>query len=165
MASKYEKYVLRKATPPDPAVAWGRADLGIMAPYFFLSPRIKILRESNTMVEYVWVVKDSAFGVTNDRGPHRHDADEMFLFIGTDPENPDDLGAEVEFWMGEGKDLEKIKVTSTSLIFVPKGILHLPLFCKNVRRPFLHLVIALPNCKESIDDSLGRTERHPPRGV
>jgi hypothetical protein len=165
MSSKYEKYVLRSATPPDPAVQWGRPDLGIMAPYFFLSPRIPMLRESNTMVEYVWVVKDSAFGVTNDRGPHRHNCDELFLFIGTNPDNPDDLGAEVEFWMGEGKDLEKIKVSTTSLIYVPKNLLHLPLFCRNVKRPFLHLVIGIPNPKEPIDDSLGRTERFPPRGV
>lgn len=165
MASKYEKYVLRKPTPPDSDVNWGRPDLGLMAPSFFLSPRIKKLRESNTMIEYVWVVKDSAFGVTNDRGPHAHDCDEMFLFIGTNPDNPDDLGAEVEFWMGEGKDLEKVKVNTSSLIFVPRGLMHLPLFCKNVKRPFLHAVVAIPNCKEPIDDTLGRTKRFPPRGV
>jgi len=165
MPSKYEKYVLRKPTPPDPDVQWGRADLGVMAPYFFLSPRIKALRESNSMVEYVWVEKDSAFGVTNDRGPHRHNCDELFLFIGSNAKDPDDLGADVEFWMGEGKDLEKVKVNTTSLIYVPKNLLHLPLFAKNVKRPFLHVVIGVPNPKETIDTSLEHTVRLPPRGV
>lgn len=156
--SKYEKYVVRNAAPGDARVNWGRPDLGVLRPWFFLAPHIKNLRESNAMLEYVWVTKDSAFGVTTDRGPHRHDCNELFLFLGTDPENPNDLGAEVEFWMGEGKDLEKIKVNTTSMIFVPKGLLHLPLYCRNVKRPFLHVTVGL-----EIGDALEKTVRYPPR--
>jgi hypothetical protein len=76
-------------------------------------------------------------------------------------ENPNDLGGEVEFWMGEDKDVEKIKVNTTSIIFVPKGLLHLPtMYCRNVKRSFLHVAVSL-----EIGDALDKTIRYPPRNV
>jgi hypothetical protein len=159
-SQKYEKYILRRAKPGDPKVNWGRPDLGVVVPQFFLAPHIPVLRESNAMFEYLWVTKDAAFGVTNDRGPHAHDCPELFLFFGTNPKDPDDLGGEVEFWMGEGADLEKVKINTTSLVYVPKGLLHLPLFFRNVKRPILHVVVGL-----EIGDSLAKTRRYPPRNT
>jgi hypothetical protein len=160
MSSRYEKYIVRRPAPGDPKINWGRPELGVMALKWFLAGPLKSLPESNTMLEYVVLAKDSAFGVTNDRGPHSHDCAELFLFVGLDPDNPDDLGAEVEFWLGEGEELEKVKINTSSLVYVPKGLIHLPLFCRNVKRPFLHMVIGL-----DIGDTLSRTERFPPRGV
>lgn len=159
MSSRYEKYVIRKPEPPNVSINWGRTGLGVMAPFHFLSQGGP-LGESNTMLEYTWVTKDSAAGVTVDRGPHRHDCPELFVFFGTNPDDPDDLGAEVEFWMGEGDETEKIKINTSSLVYVPKNLLHMPLFCRNVRRPFLLVIIAL-----SIGDALGKTIRYPPRDV
>jgi hypothetical protein len=73
--------------------------------------------------------------------PMYHTVDEIFLFIGTDPEDPTDLGGEVEFWMGRGEDAEKHVITKTSVVFVPKGLVHGPIVFKNVRRPFKEIVI------------------------
>jgi hypothetical protein len=133
--------------------------LGIILPYFFLRPEGP-LKEANTMLEHVWLTEDCAFGVTAEKPPHKHDCDEIFMFLGTSPKNPDDLGAEVEFWLGEGEETEIIKTNTSSVIFVPKGLLHLPFFCRNVKKPLLHMVIAL-----NIGGTLQKTEKYPVRGV
>ena len=157
--SKYEKYVVRKSTPPTPGIKWGIPELGITDLYHFLKPSGPI-KESNTMIEFAWIVKDSAFGVTQDKPPHSHDCDEIFMFLGTDPEANDKLGADVEFWLGEGEETEKIKLNTSGLVFVPKRLVHLPLFFKNVKKQLLWVVIGL-----NIGETLNNTTKYPVRGV
>jgi hypothetical protein len=157
--SKYEKYVVRKLIPPDPKVAWSRKDLGWMAPYHFMSTNGPV-KEANTMAEFMWVTKDCAFGVTTDRPPHKHDCDEIFIFQGTNPENVMELGSDCEFWMGEGADTEKITFNTTTLIYVPKGLVHLPVFYRNFKKPSLLMVIGL-----NIGNALQNNIKHPVRGV
>ncbi len=159
MESKYEKYVVRKSTTPEPSIKWGIPELGITDLYHFLKPSGPI-KESNTMIEFAWIVKDSVFGVTKDKPPHKHDCDEIFMFMGTNPKDRDELGAEVEFWLGEGEETEKIKVNTSGLVFVPKGLVHLPLFFKNVKKPLLWVVIGL-----NIGETLKNTTKYPVRGI
>lgn len=70
---------------------------------------------------------------------HQHDFDEVLNFIGTDPENPHDLGAEVEVHIGG----EVHVITTTTSVFVPKGVPHCPLIHRRVDRPFLLVVVAM----------------------
>ena len=70
---------------------------------------------------------------------HTHDFDEIICFIGTDPENAHDLGAEIEFHIGD----EKHAFDKTTTIFVPKGVPHCPFIHKRVDRPFILAVFAL----------------------
>ena len=72
-------------------------------------------------------------------GEHTHTFPEVLAFYSSDPYDPDDLGAEVEFCI-EG---EKHVLTKSSLIFMPAGVKHLPMTIKNVRRPFLHFGICM----------------------
>ena len=152
MKSRYEKYVVRSSTPPDPSIQWGISELGITDLYHYLRPSGPV-NESNTMIEFAWIEKDSAFGVTQDKPPHSHECDEIFLFMGTNPKDRDELGAEVEFWMGEEKGTEIIKLNTSGLVFVPKGLVHLPLFFKNVKKPLLWMVIGL-NIGETLKDTI-----------
>jgi len=70
---------------------------------------------------------------------HSHDFDEVLCFIGTNPDDPRDLGAEIEFHMdGEVHTFDK-----TTTIYIPKGIPHCPFYHKRVDRPFLLVVFAL----------------------
>ncbi len=74
---------------------------------------------------------------TNDTGPapHSHDDfDEFIGFIGTDPEHPDELNAEVSFYMED----EKISITKSCLIYIPRGLTHSPIFVPRLDRPILH---------------------------
>jgi hypothetical protein len=46
-----------------------------------------------------------------------------------------DFGAEVELVMG--KEGEKHVITSTTFVYIPKGLLHCPLVFKKVDRPIM----------------------------
>jgi hypothetical protein len=70
---------------------------------------------------------------------HSHDYDEIVLHIGSDPGNPEDLGAEIEFVVGG----EPLKIDKTAAIFVPKGVKHGPLTWKRVDRPHIQMAIVL----------------------
>ena len=66
--------------------------------------------------------------------PHTHDYDEVLGFYGGDPDNPEDLGGEVENWI----DGERYVITRSCLLFVPKGTKHGPLIIRRVDRPIFH---------------------------
>jgi len=70
---------------------------------------------------------------------HSHDYDEIVLHIGSDPDNPEDLGAELEFVVGG----EPLKIDKTSALFIPKGVRHGPLTWKRVDRPHIEMAIVL----------------------
>lgn len=70
---------------------------------------------------------------------HEHDYDEILMFVGNDPDNPDDLGAEV-FMTIEG---EKHVLTTSSSVFIPAGTKHCPLGFHGVERPFRFFAVAL----------------------
>jgi hypothetical protein len=157
--SMYEKYVTRTAEHGDPKIAWGRPDLGVVDFYNFPST-VGPLKETNCMVQYAFVHKDCVFGVTPEKAPHTHNCDEFFIFTGSNPQNKTDLGGEVEFWMGEGESTEKIQLHTSSVIFVPKDVLHLPVFFRNVKRPFV-MTVFVPYAYSS----LKTTKKFPVRGI
>jgi mannose-6-phosphate isomerase-like protein (cupin superfamily) len=74
---------------------------------------------------------------------HRHPHDEVFLFLGTDPHNPWDLGGEVEMWLGLGEDEEMYRFTRSTMIYVPANTWHAPMWFRKVDRPFILVVIGL----------------------
>ena len=83
---------------------------------------------------------------------HVHDFDEIVGFLGSDPQNPHDLGGEVEFWLED----EKYMLTKSCLIFAPRGLRHCPLRVTRVDRPFLFLAISMTGkyVKENIIKAL-----------
>lgn len=82
-------------------------------------------------LEAVW------FCTTNDTGPEPHiheDFDEIIGFIGTDPEHPEELNATVEFFVED----EKISVTKSCLVYIPRGLMHSPIYIPKMDKPILH---------------------------
>jgi len=145
--SKYEKYVVRK-----PAII--KADYSEEVPKTEKIPlRTPVdtgpmvifskdfVPEANSIVEYGIVSGDMTIGDGSFVSKHKHDYEEIFMFLGTNPKDPRDLGAEVEFWIGEGKDQEKIVFTTSSSIYIPPGVAHFPQIWRNVRRPVFTVVI------------------------
>ena len=74
--------------------------------------------------------------------PHKHDRDELLFFISTDPENPIDLGGEVEIALGD--EWEKHVIKTSAIICLPRGMAHCPVYVRKVERPFYfgHLLMA-----------------------
>lgn len=137
--SKYEKYVIRHPMYIDASIYGGK----MKPPNRFLEgPKADQQVPSNSLIEYHWITEDKEFGVEGPRGgPQAHYFDEMFCFIGTNPNDPDDLGAEVEFWMGMGEETEKIMLNTSSCIYCPGNVPHMPVFFRNVKRPLLCFTI------------------------
>jgi hypothetical protein len=74
-------------------------------------------------------------GLYLDDNPHWHPVDECFLYHGSVLDKPGYLGGEIEFWMGEGKEAEKYTITEPSVVYVPAGVIHVPIFFNKVDSP------------------------------
>jgi hypothetical protein len=73
-------------------------------------------------------------------GAHKHDSNnEVVLHIGGDPDNPEDLGADMEY--GIGGDM--LQFSTTYGVFNPKRLHHGPLRWHRVRRPHIEIAIVL----------------------
>lgn len=80
--------------------------------------------------------------------PHKHPYDEFLFFIGGNPTNVKDFGAEIEIALGE--EWEKHVITTTSIVYIPKGLQHCPIVVKKVTKPifFGHIMLASKYEKE-----------------
>ena len=67
--------------------------------------------------------------------PHVHENDDEIIgFFGNNPDDPYDLGGEIEIWLED----ELHVITRTAMIFVPAGMKHCPLVLRRVDRPIFH---------------------------
>lgn len=88
--------------------------------------------------------------------PHTHDADELFFIFGGNPKNFFDFGAEIEISLGE--EGEKHIINSTSIVYIPKGLVHGPIVIKKVDKPvqWMHILFT-----PKYDMSAGDASLHP----
>ena len=143
--SRYEKYIVREPTRAQHGVslsAWSTVKDARTAPPYMLVENGKPIDGVNHMVEFTWIWKDNMMGATEEKPPHKHDCEEMFLFLSTNKDNPNDLGADIDFWLGEGDEADKLTFNTSSLVYVPRNLTHMPIVYKNVRKPFVLITIA-----------------------
>lgn len=74
--------------------------------------------------------------------PHTHYCAEMYVLMGTNPDDPMDLGGKFEIWIGKGEDAEKFVIDKTTVIHIPAGVAHMPLRVLELERPFI--MVAMP---------------------
>lgn len=67
--------------------------------------------------------------------PHIHKDAELLFHIGTDPNNPSDLGAEVEFYLGP--EMERHVITQSCVVYIPPGFIHAPWRPLKTYRPWV----------------------------
>ena len=163
--SKYDKYIIRNAAmikragdelieeiPGESIPIPDAIDLGFRV---FSGKRVK---DSNGMIHFGFITEDVTLGTGEDFHPHKHDYSEIFLFLGTNPQDVDDLGAEVEFWLGEGKDMEKVILNTSSSLHMPPGLAHFPQIWRNVKRPVMTLVF-ISSVDNMDEEPIVRTEK------
>ena len=73
--------------------------------------------------------------------PHTHPFPEFVCFMGGDPANVRDFGAEVEMCMGE--EQEKYVIDRSTVVFLPAGFPHCPLEITVVKKPIVLMTISL----------------------
>ena len=127
--NKYGKYFLKEpwgiihpGTPPDAPVYIG---LGQEEPVKeWDEPLTQVLRP----IYYPYKMIPSS---------HKHQVAEILYFIGGDPMNFKEFGAEVELVIGEGEEAETYIITSTTWVYVPANLAHCPLDFKRVDKPIM----------------------------
>jgi len=70
---------------------------------------------------------------------HSHDFPEMLCFIGGNPVDITDFGAEIEFTLGG----EKHFINTTAVVSIPSGVEHCPIVFKKVTKPIVFLEVSL----------------------
>jgi hypothetical protein len=66
---------------------------------------------------------------------HKHDFEQFLFFIGGDPKNFADFGAEIELTL----DAEINTINYASWVYIPKGIMHCPLNIKRIDKPVIFI--------------------------
>ena len=145
--TKYGKYIMREPLHKGkfPAIhVCGEGDCpGSSFPNFPAGVTILCVTEPKTM----------------NPNPHAHDFDQLLCFFGGNPLNFFQFGAEIEFTLGE--EGEKHLIDTTSIVYIPKGLMHCPLVFKTVHQPVILLDIAFaPEYTRSVGDMVS----HPPHG-
>ena len=92
---------------------------------------------SNVYVEFSWIWEVPEPNPLI--GEHQHEYDQIVLHIGSDPNNPEDLGAEFEI----GIDGEPITINRTHSLYLPKGLKHGPIKWRRVDKPIIEMTIVL----------------------
>jgi len=70
---------------------------------------------------------------------HEHPYTELLGFFGSNPEDPYDLGAVIEFALNG----EMHRMTRTTILFIPSGMPHGPMRILEVDRPVFHFSVVM----------------------
>ena len=126
----YEQYVIRSPMRE----AGGESMPGRQSHTMTYMSRTQINVVQN-YIEFGWI-----WGIPPELGAMVHKKyDEIVLHIGGDPDNPEDLGADMEFDIGG----EKLMFNTSYSTFIPKGVIHGPLRWMDVRKPHIEMAIML----------------------
>jgi len=137
--SKYGKYIIRepieKGAAPMLHICGEAGCYGAPFPNFPVEVQILCITEPLTFPQ----------------GAHAHDADEIFFIFGSNPQNYYEFDAEIELYLGE--EGEKNIIDTTSIVYIPKGLIHGPVIIKKVNKPFQWMhVLFTPKYVMSVGD-------------
>jgi len=128
-------YVQELQTPP-----------GMLTPEyeeFYNTFAKRILWMDNNICEGAFQMNTAWYKSAPDRDPlfpdHEHPYAEIVGFFGSNPEDPYDLGAVVEF----GLNGEMHRLTRSTMLFVPPGAVHGPVRLLSVDRPVFHFSVVM----------------------
>jgi hypothetical protein len=130
--SKYGKYIITDPKPNRESPNAGRTD----APGPDMGKFVMYIDEEYPKgafyTECGWLLK--AYPDKVWARAHTHEFDEIISFFGSNMNDVNDLGGEIELWLED----EKFILTKSCTVFVPKGMKHCPLILKRIDRPIFH---------------------------
>lgn len=126
---KYAKNIITETKPLTPEMVQKRAGSPVKSTrLLWLDDEVA---EGAFYTECVWLWSKSGTDAYATEVAHAHDFDEVIGFVGTNPEDPRDLGGEIELWL----DDEQYILKNSCLIFIPRGLKHCPLAFRRIDRP------------------------------
>jgi hypothetical protein len=140
---KYEKYIITKdvALPPPPAAFLKRMEEQRKAGNYTESTHMFSLNDKVAKgafyVDCVWMWDQKGTGGVYTEISHTHDWDEVWVFAGTDKNNPRDLGAVLDFYLGD----EQYIIDKSCIVFIPGGLSHGPCGMRKIDRPLLFITM------------------------
>jgi mannose-6-phosphate isomerase-like protein (cupin superfamily) len=123
---KYDKYFITEPKPGDDI----HLDTDLV--------KFPIYVDSEVIEGAHYFMAASHLGTTGRGAPeieHTHDYDEYLVFLGTDHQEPRNLGGEIEFWI----DGEKHTITKSCAVFIPAGVKHAPIYFKRIDTPIWYI--------------------------
>ncbi len=125
MPNKYDRYVISK-----PVATGG------YGPEFIYTGEKEY--NSNFTIMFLRITEPTLM----EEFPHSHDFPIYLYFMSFDPDNMGDLGADIEIGLGPEREIHKI--TTTTSVYIPAGMIHCPLHFKKVTKPimFIHASLA-----------------------
>lgn len=129
---KYSKYVVTDLKEPPEKKA--------IAPEYAKYARRILWLDKNVVpgafhMNTAWYLKA---GPTLDNKPHTHTTDEIIGFFSSDS-TTEDLGGVVEIYLED----ELQVITKSTMLFVPAGMVHCPLYLRKVDRPIFHFTVVV----------------------
>jgi len=118
MAKKYERYVFKHPIE--------HGELG---------PAIEFVGEKVFNSDFSLILLPVTKPVLMEEFPHSHDFDMYVTFVGFDPNGLNELGGEIEMYLGQ--EQEKYVINTPTSIYIPKGFIHCPLNFTRVGKPIL----------------------------
>jgi len=132
--TKYGKYFI-SGVPPDHPLAPRQVIASITGDLFKDSHQY--------FVRWVQVTPLGMPGATSweqvGHGPHMHKTPEVVMHLGTNPDDPMDLGGEVEMCMGP--EMEKHIITRSTVVYIPANFVHAPWTIRKVTRPWIFITV------------------------
>ena len=144
MAESYSKYVLTKPkTTPAQRPATSKATFGLS------EELMANIKKFDTNFQFVAILSPHVLADP----PHKHNCDELLFFISADPDNPHDLGGEMEIAIGD--EWEKHVINTSAVLCLPAGLTHCPVYARRVDRPFYfgHLLLASSYGSSAINET------------
>ena len=126
MPGKYDKYV---AYPPHLQMQM-KADKSVIFDGLWVSPQL-----INYNFTFGHQIVRKPF--KGDNPAHTHNFHEVLAWYGTNPNNPDDFGGEVVFYLGE--ELEKHVFTKPTVLSLPPGLVHCPMEITRIDHPIIQI--------------------------
>ncbi len=137
---KYSKYIVTEPRPVPPELrekleAERSKRKSTVEATHILSVDDEIIKDM-FYADCVWLWKGSAEDTAEET--HTHDFDEVIGFIGSNREDPQDLGGEITIWLDGNKHV----LNKTCLIFIPAGVKHCPILFNRIDRPIFFVTIS-----------------------
>lgn len=137
---KYSKYIVTDPKPIPPELkakfdAERKTRKSTIESTHLLSVDNSIVKDF-FYVDCHWLWRGTAEDAVEE--PHTHDFDEVIGFIGSNRQDPHDLGGEITIWLDNNKHV----LTKSCLIFLPAGTLHCPILFNRIDKPVFFLTIA-----------------------
>jgi len=127
--SKYERYLVRRPVYERNGNLKNRQSPSMT----YMSG--SLVNEANCYLDFGWIygIPEPNPGVSE----HTHDTDEIILYFGGDPLSPEDLGGEIEFFIGR----KSLVFSSSSALYIPRGLRHGPVVWKNFTKPHIEMTL------------------------